>query len=154
MQALVTDNWLAKIARPTADVLSTPGCYSLIIDLKRKKTIRVGKLGKAVFPAGTYIYTGSAMKGLRARLGRHYTRVKKIHWHIDHLLTLPDAWIKKINYSLSRRARSGVSPKQTDRCTPRRSRYPEKLRRVRLQVRLCKPFVIFCERFSAEILRA
>ena len=76
--------------------LARPGCYSLIIDLKRKKTIRVGKLGKAVFPVGTYVYTGSAMKGLRARLRRHCTQKKKIHWHIDHLLTLPDARIKKI----------------------------------------------------------
>jgi Uri superfamily endonuclease len=76
--------------------LSRPGCYSLIIDLKRKKTIRVGKLGKAVFPAGTYVYTGSAMKGLGARLTRHCTRTKKMHWHIDNMLTLPDARIKII----------------------------------------------------------
>jgi Uri superfamily endonuclease len=78
------------------EALSRPGCYSLIIDLKRKKTIRVGKLGEAVFPAGTYVYTGSAMKGLRTRLKRHCAKIKKIHWHIDHLLTLPDARIRKI----------------------------------------------------------
>jgi Uri superfamily endonuclease len=80
----------------SGDFLSHPGCYSLIIDLKRKKTIRVGKLGEAVFPAGTYVYTGSAMKGLGARLKRHCRRKKKIHWHIDHLLTLPEAQIKEI----------------------------------------------------------
>ena len=78
------------------DLLLRPGCYSLIIDLKRKRTIRVGKLGEAVFPAGTYVYTGSAMKGLGARLRRHCARKKKMHWHIDHLLTAPDAQIKKI----------------------------------------------------------
>jgi Uri superfamily endonuclease len=78
------------------EVLSRPGCYSLIIDLKRKKTIRVGKLGEAVFPAGTYVDTGSAMKGLKTRLKRHCAKIKKIHWHIDHLLTLPDARIRKI----------------------------------------------------------
>jgi Uri superfamily endonuclease len=78
------------------DTLLRPGCYSLIIDLKRKKTIRVGKIGEAVFPAGTYVYTGSAMKGLGARLRRHCTRKKNTHWHIDHLRTLPDARIKKI----------------------------------------------------------
>ena len=49
------------------------------MDLKRKKTIRVGKLGKAVFPAGTYVYTGRAMKGLEARLRRHCAKTKKIH---------------------------------------------------------------------------
>ena len=96
MQAHVTDNWLAKIARPTANALLHPGCYSLIIDLKRKKSIRVGKLGEAVFPVGTYVYTGSAMKGLRARLRRRCAKTKKIHWHIDYLLALPNTRIKKI----------------------------------------------------------
>jgi Uri superfamily endonuclease len=72
------------------------GCYSLIIALKRQKRIRVGKLGVAQFPAGTYVYTGSAMKGLAARLRRHCSHQKKIHWHIDHLLALPEARVKKI----------------------------------------------------------
>jgi Uri superfamily endonuclease len=72
------------------------GCYSLIITIKRQKKIRVGKLGMACFPAGTYVYTGSAMKGLAARLRRHCRRKKKIHWHIDHLLALPEACVKKI----------------------------------------------------------
>jgi Uri superfamily endonuclease len=92
----MTIDQLPNIARPERDILSHPGCYSLIIDLKRKKTIRVGKLGEAVFPAGTYVYTGSAMKGLKTRLKRHCAKIKKIHWHIDHLLTLPDARIRKI----------------------------------------------------------
>jgi Uri superfamily endonuclease len=87
---------MPKTGRRFTDTLLHPGCYSLIIDLKRKKTIRVGKLGQAVFPVGTYVYTGSAMKGLAARLKRHCTRKKKIHWHIDHLLTLPDSRIEKI----------------------------------------------------------
>ena len=86
----------AKTKPNFGDHLCHPGCYSLIIDLKRKKTIRVGKLGAAVFPSGTYVYTGSAMKGLGARLKRHCRRKKKIHWHIDYLLTLPEARIKNI----------------------------------------------------------
>jgi Uri superfamily endonuclease len=87
---------MAKATRRFTGALGHPGCYSLIIDLKRKKTIRVGKLGEAVFSAGTYVYTGSAMKGLGARLRRHGARTKKIHWHIDHLLTLPDARVRQI----------------------------------------------------------
>jgi Uri superfamily endonuclease len=86
----------SQITLPGKDFLGRAGCYSLIIDLKRKKTIRVGELGEAVFPVGTYVYTGSAMNGLGARLRRHYSRQKKIHWHIDYLLTLPEARIKKI----------------------------------------------------------
>jgi Uri superfamily endonuclease len=96
MQIYVNDNWPAKAAWGFTGTISHPGCYSLIIDLKRNKMIRVGKLGQTVFPAGTYVYTGSAMKGLRARLKRHCERKKKIHWHIDYLLTLPEARIRKI----------------------------------------------------------
>jgi Uri superfamily endonuclease len=72
------------------------GCYSLIIDLKREKTIQVGKLGEGLFPVGTYVYTGSATKGLSSRLRRHCSKTKKIHWHIDYLLTLPEAQIRQI----------------------------------------------------------
>jgi Uri superfamily endonuclease len=82
--------------RRGCDVSLRSGCYSLIIELKRKKTIRVGKLGEAVFPAGTYVYTGIAMSGLGARLKRHCNRKKKIHWHIDYLLTLPSARVRQI----------------------------------------------------------
>jgi Uri superfamily endonuclease len=89
---------MAKAARSFTDALRHPGCYSLIIELQRKKTIRVGKLGEAVFPAGTYVYTGSAMKGLGTRLRRHCSRKKKIHWHIDYLLTLPEARVRQIIY--------------------------------------------------------
>lgn len=87
---------LPKIPRPAIDFLFHPGCYSLIINLKRKKTIRVGKLGEAVFPAGTYVYTGSAMNGLGSRLRWHCAKTKKTHWHIDYLLTLPEARITKV----------------------------------------------------------
>jgi Uri superfamily endonuclease len=76
--------------------LSQPGCYSLVIKLNRTNALRVGKLGATKFSRGTYIYTGSAMKGLAARLRRHCQRHKKIHWHIDYLLDLPEARIKQI----------------------------------------------------------
>jgi len=78
------------------NLATQPGCYSLIISLKREKTVRVGKLGVAPFPKGTYVYTGSAMGGLAARLKRHLTRKKKIRWHIDHLLTLPESHVDKV----------------------------------------------------------
>jgi len=73
-----------------------PGCYSLVISLKRQKTLRVGKLGVARFPKGTYVYTGSAMGGLGARLERHLRRAKKVHWHIDYLLQLSQARIERV----------------------------------------------------------
>jgi Uri superfamily endonuclease len=36
------------------------------------------------------------MGGLAARLKRHLTRKKKIRWHIDHLLKLPEARVDKV----------------------------------------------------------
>ena len=78
------------------NLATQPGCYSLIISLRRKRTIRVGKLGVARFPKGAYVYTGSAMGGLAARLKRHLTRKKKIRWHIDYLLKLPEAHLNKV----------------------------------------------------------
>lgn len=65
----------------------SPGVYHLVLHLPIPTALRVGKLGTFRFPAGYYVYTGSAMGGLRARLGRHRRQGKKLWWHIDYLLT-------------------------------------------------------------------
>jgi len=62
------------------------GSYQLLLKLDRDQTIEVSKLGTFEFPAGYYVYTGSAMNGLDARIARHLSRSKKLHWHIDFLL--------------------------------------------------------------------
>lgn len=62
------------------------GVYQLHLRLDKPKRIRVGKLGVFTFPAGRYIYTGSAMNGLIGRLRRHLKKRKKLYWHIDYLL--------------------------------------------------------------------
>ena len=73
------------------------GCYTLVISLREKKWIRVGSLGKACFPQGIYLYTGSAMNGLRGRLSHHLRkRNKKSHWHIDYLLKCLEAHVKGV----------------------------------------------------------
>ena len=76
--------------------VSQPGCYSLVIVLRRGKKIRIAKLGEIEFRPGTYFYTGSAMGGLRARLLRHLSSKKKLRWHIDYFLNDEDASVKKI----------------------------------------------------------
>jgi Uri superfamily endonuclease len=63
------------------------GAYCLIIDLPRESELRVGRLGSFRFPKGTYVYTGSGMAGIEARVSRHLKRKKKLRWHIDYLLT-------------------------------------------------------------------
>ena len=77
--------------------ISQPGCYSLVIELNKGKKIRIGKLGKIEFQPGIYVYTGSAMAGLRPRLLRHLiSNKKKLRWHIDYFLNDEQARIKKI----------------------------------------------------------
>jgi len=64
----------------------TPGVYHLVLRLRRARTIQVGRLGRFSFEAGFYVYTGSAMGGLEARVARHPRGAKKLWWHIDYLL--------------------------------------------------------------------
>lgn len=62
------------------------GVYQLLIKLDSDKIMPVGRLGVFEFPAGYYVYTGSAMNGLDHRVARHLSNVKRFHWHIDYLL--------------------------------------------------------------------
>ena len=62
------------------------GFYQLKILLKKSAKIKIGKLGTFNFPAGIYIYTGSAKKNLQQRINRHQQKNKKLYWHIDYLL--------------------------------------------------------------------
>lgn len=62
------------------------GCYCLIIILDESEEIKIGKLGKIRFEKGHYVYVGSAMRSLEARLKRHLSDEKKLHWHVDYLL--------------------------------------------------------------------
>jgi len=53
--------------------------------LRRGRRITIGRLGRFGFPAGVYLYVGSAQRNLRARLRRHGRRAKPLRWHIDYL---------------------------------------------------------------------
>jgi sugar fermentation stimulation protein A len=61
------------------------GSYLLILHLKRRSTIRIGRLGDVSFRKGFYIYVGSAMANLSKRMERHRRIRKQRHWHIDYL---------------------------------------------------------------------
>ena len=73
------------------------GSYTLIIQMKSDKIIQIGKLGNLNFNKGYYIYVGSAMNSLKARINRHISKEKKIYWHIDYLLA--HSKIKKIVFA-------------------------------------------------------
>lgn len=79
--------------------MSPRGTYALLLRLDTPHTIEVGALGAFDFPAGWYLYCGSAHGpgGLTARLARHRRRTdKRFHWHIDYVRAateLVEAWI-------------------------------------------------------------
>jgi Uri superfamily endonuclease len=62
------------------------GTYILAMKLDDTAKITIGKLGRFTFPAGHYLYFGSAMNGLHSRITRHLRSEKRLHWHIDYLL--------------------------------------------------------------------
>jgi len=78
----------------------TRGSYCLCISVDRDSRIRIGALGKIDFPAGRYVYVGSALNSLIPRLGRHLRTARGegrvTHWHIDYLLREPDVEIEAI----------------------------------------------------------
>jgi len=61
------------------------GSYLLLLRLDKGRRIQVGSLGTFAFRRGWYVYVGSAMRNLSARIARHARRRKKLHWHIDYL---------------------------------------------------------------------
>lgn len=66
------------------------GTYALILELGESRTLEIGRLGVFHFPAGFYVYMGSARGpgGLRGRLRRHLRGDGKCHWHIDYLAAM------------------------------------------------------------------
>jgi sugar fermentation stimulation protein A len=61
------------------------GNYLLLLKLSKSRKISIGKLGEISFKPGYYVYVGSAMANLSARLERHRRLRKTLHWHIDYL---------------------------------------------------------------------
>jgi len=71
--------------------------YQLHIRLTRRQDIVIGRLGRFSLDEGRYLYTGSATRNMRARLLRHLSRHKSLHWHIDYLLAAESAVITGIS---------------------------------------------------------
>ena len=70
--------------------------YQLLIRVEGDREVRVGRLGTFTFPAGRYVYTGSARRALEARVARHLSRTKRLRWHIDYLLAAPGVAIESV----------------------------------------------------------
>lgn len=63
--------------------------YQLLIEVACPVRANIGRLGSFDFPAGRYIYTGSAKRNFEARVARHLRKEKTLRWHIDYLLAAP-----------------------------------------------------------------
>jgi Uri superfamily endonuclease len=70
--------------------------YQLTVEVRRPVHCVIGRLGGFDFPAGTYVYTGSAKRGLEARISRHLRPEKVLRWHVDYLLGAPGVTVTKV----------------------------------------------------------
>ena len=59
--------------------------YFIVFKLDKDRKIQVGRLGEIEFRKGYYVYTGSARRGFSKRIKRHFSKDKKLHWHVDYL---------------------------------------------------------------------
>ena len=73
--------------------------YQLFIKVTKEIDLKVGKLGRFIFPVGSYVYTGSAKKNIDKRIERHFSKKKNLHWHIDYLLNDDSVHIVDTNKS-------------------------------------------------------
>jgi Uri superfamily endonuclease len=74
------------------------GTYILLASLDKTQKIKPGKLPKADYEKGIYLYVGRAKTGLKARIERHLRDDKKLFWHIDYLLQrakIEAVWIRR-----------------------------------------------------------
>lgn len=89
-QLSISSNSIQRVEIPF-DILrqevNDTGTYILIIYNDKNQRIEIGNLGKIEFKKGYYCYIGSAMQFLSKRVERHKRRTKKVHWHIDYLLS-------------------------------------------------------------------
>ena len=78
------------------------GCYCLIISMKKSDKLKIGNLYQDhKFKKGYYVYIGSAMNSLVARINRHLSDDKKMHWHVDYLLSSEESEIKDVLFNIS-----------------------------------------------------
>jgi Uri superfamily endonuclease len=74
------------------------GVYLLIIKTDRNLKLKIGSLGMIKFDKGIYAYVGSAQNNLEKRVERHLRKKKRMHWHIDYLLSNSNVKILKVVY--------------------------------------------------------
>ncbi|UCE33465.1 MAG: DNA/RNA nuclease SfsA [Deltaproteobacteria bacterium] len=84
------------------------GSYLLVLGFDRDKAVQAGRLGTMLFRKGYYIYVGSAMTNLTARIERHKRMRKKEYWHVDYLTHAADSLLA-LPIRSSRREECGIA---------------------------------------------
>ena len=74
------------------------GIYILFISIRKNISVKIGALEKINFEKGIYAYVGSAQNGIKQRVERHLRKRKKMHWHVDYLLSNINVKIESIFY--------------------------------------------------------
>ena len=70
--------------------------------MKKSEKLQIGHLYQDYkFKKGCYVYIGSAMNSLVARIDRHLSEEKRMHWHIDYLLKSPNNSIRDVLFNIS-----------------------------------------------------
>ena len=70
--------------------------------MKKSEKLDIGHLHQDhKFRKGYYVYIGSAMNSLVARINRHLSDEKKLHWHIDYLLKNESSEIRDVLFNVS-----------------------------------------------------
>ncbi len=70
--------------------------------MKKSGKLDIGHLHQGYkFRQGYYVYIGSAMNSLVARINRHLSDDKKLHWHIDYLLESENSEIRDVLFNVS-----------------------------------------------------
>ncbi|MEM0360208.1 MAG: GIY-YIG nuclease family protein [Candidatus Diapherotrites archaeon] len=95
------------------------GIYILLIKICRTSRARIGSLGIINLKKGLYTYVGSAQNSLEKRIARHYSKNKKLHWHIDYILSLKSAKIIRVFYKKAgKRGECRIARKISRICIP------------------------------------
>lgn len=70
--------------------------------MRKSENLNIGHLHQDhKFRKGYYVYIGSAMNSLVARINRHLSDEKKLHCHIDYLLKNESSEIRDVLFNVS-----------------------------------------------------
>lgn len=89
-------SFLHSVFNPPLMAWPDAGVYQLWLRVMTARRLRVGRLGRFLFPPGVYVYTGRAARALPARIARHARGARVKHWHIDYLLASQAVRLEKI----------------------------------------------------------